>query len=400
MSYLRHIPSDWEIVELKDISEKIMVGIASAATHAYRDSGVILFRNQNIKEGHLDDSDILYIDEEYEKAHRNKRLKSGDILIARTGYPGTACIVPEKYGGAQSFTTLIARPDHKLIDKEYLCFYINSEFGQGYFESNQIGGGQKNVNAGSLEFMPIPFPSSTEQKAIVEILSIWDKAIERTTQLIAAKEQRKKWLMQQLLTGKKRLKGFHDKWSVVKMGEITRNFSRRNGKLVDAKVYSVTNTSGFVLQSDHFEREVAGDDLSNYKIIKRSEFAYNPARINVGSIAFFENEIGVISSLYVCFATTEDILDYYLLQFLQLDKTKHDIGTFGEGGVRIYLWYDLFEKIKVNLPSIQEQTAIVKVLQTADKEINLLKQKLAAYKEQKKGLMQVLLTGKVRLPNI
>lgn len=159
------IPIDWGAHELNQISEKIMVGIASAATHAYRNEGIILFRNQNIKEGYLDDSDILHIDETYEKAHKNKRLKGGDILIARTGYPGTACLVPDKYIGAQSFTTLIVRPKHEVIDKEFLCLYVNSEFGQGYFETNQIGGGQKNVNAGTLETMPIPLPPPSRAKS-------------------------------------------------------------------------------------------------------------------------------------------------------------------------------------------------------------------------------------------
>jgi type I restriction enzyme S subunit len=203
--------------------------------------------------------------------------------------------------------------------------------------------------------------------------------------------------MDQLLTGKKRLKGFKEKWKGVTLGEVTRMFSRRNKELLNAKVYSVTNTDGFVLQSEHFEREIAGEDLSNYKIIKKNEFAYNPARINVGSIAYFKHQVGIISSLYVCFCTTKEILDYYFEQAIQLDHTKHKIRNYGEGGVRIYLWYDLFSRIKVTIPPIEEQTAIASVLQIADKEIELLIQKLDALKEQKRGLMQKLLTGQKRV---
>ena len=130
-------------------------------------------------------------------------------------------------------------------------------------------------------------------------------------------------LGEQLLTGKKRLKGFKEKWKEVKFGNVTRMFSRRNKDLLNAKVYSVTNTDGFLLKSEHFKREIAGEVLSNYKFLKKNEFAYNPARINVGSIAYFENEVGIISSLYVCFSTTEEILDYYFEQVIQLDHTKH-----------------------------------------------------------------------------
>ena len=152
------IPEDWSVMPLQCLAEKIMVGIASAATHAYRKNGIVMFRNQNIKPGYLDDSDVLFIDPTYEETYRNKRLRAGDLLTARTGYPGTTSIVPPQYEGAQSFTTLITRPRQGAIDSEYLCCFINSEAGQRYFEQNQIGGGQKNVNAGSLKLLQVPLP--------------------------------------------------------------------------------------------------------------------------------------------------------------------------------------------------------------------------------------------------
>jgi type I restriction enzyme S subunit len=189
---------EWEEKELGEISRKIMVGIASAATHAYRKSGIILFRNQNIKEGYLDDSDILFIDEDYEKLHKSKRLKSGDLLTARTGYPGTTCVVPEKYEGSQSFTTLITRPNNSIVNSEYLCIFINSEKGQAFFNSTKIGGGQKNVNAGSLVVMPILYPSHQEQQKIADCLSSIDEAIAAQSQAIDLLKLHKKGLMQQL----------------------------------------------------------------------------------------------------------------------------------------------------------------------------------------------------------
>ena len=110
------IPVDWDVKPLTSLAGKIMVGIASAATHAYRTKGVPMFRNQNIKAGYLDDGDLLYLDPEYEKTYKNKRLQGGDLLTARTGYPGTTCIVPSSYESAQSFTTLITRPITAEID--------------------------------------------------------------------------------------------------------------------------------------------------------------------------------------------------------------------------------------------------------------------------------------------
>jgi type I restriction enzyme S subunit len=188
------------------MSEKVMVGIASAATHAYRNRGIILFRNQNIKPNFLDDSDVLHVTEEYEILFKGKRLKGGDLLTARTGYPGTTCVVPDKYENSQSFTTLITRPIQSIVLSSYLSYYINSEQGNNFFERSKIGGGQKNVNAGILKFMPIPLPPTlTEQKAIAHVLSDMDAEIAQLEAKKAKYQAIKQGMMQELLTGKTRL---------------------------------------------------------------------------------------------------------------------------------------------------------------------------------------------------
>jgi type I restriction enzyme, S subunit len=200
------IPEDWEVKSLHTIADKIMVGIASAATHAYRGKGVVMFRNQNIKPNRLDDSDVLYIAPEYEIAFKNKRLKENDLLTARTGYPGTTCVVPAQYEAAQSFTTLITRPNCFVVHPSYLCFYINSHQGQIYFDQNQIGGGQKNVNAGSLELLPVPLPpTKAEQEAIAAVLSDMDAEIATLETKLAKARKIKQGMMDNLLTGRIRL---------------------------------------------------------------------------------------------------------------------------------------------------------------------------------------------------
>lgn len=108
-------PKDWEIPQLSEIAEKVMVGIASAATHAYSDTGIRMLRNLNIKAGWIDGSNIIFVDENYEKQHKNKRLKVGDILTVRTGYAGVSAVVPKEYDGAQCFTSLITRLKKMLL---------------------------------------------------------------------------------------------------------------------------------------------------------------------------------------------------------------------------------------------------------------------------------------------
>jgi type I restriction enzyme S subunit len=278
--------------------------------------------------------------------------------------------------------------------------YLYQIFGTVLFQKEihkNLGATINSINGSDLKLFKLPIPPQPEQQKISEILSTWDDAIAECKATIISLKDRNKGISQELLTGKKRLLGFSDKWIETTIEKITKNFSNKNKGLIEARIYSVTNSNGFVYQSDHFSREVAGDDLTGYKIIKKNEFAYNPARINVGSIAFFTDEIGIISSLYVCFKTNDKVSNEFFIEWLKIEKTKHDIERYGEGGVRIYLWYDLFKKLKINLPGIEEQNAIVDVLATANQELKSYQDKLEALQLQKKGLMQQLLTGKIRV---
>lgn len=168
---------DWEQRKFKELCDMVTVGIANSATQAYSDSGVPMLRNQNIKPNFLDDADIIYIKPEFEVQYKNKRLKINDLLVVRTGYPGTACVVTRKYENSQTFTTLIARPK-KSVNSYLLCQYLNSDVGVKYFESTQIGGGQKNSGAGILNEMPVTLPQNiNEAKEIADYFADLDHLI-------------------------------------------------------------------------------------------------------------------------------------------------------------------------------------------------------------------------------
>lgn len=189
---------DWEEKRLLAISELITVGIANSATHAYTENGVVMFRNLNIKPNELDELDIIHISTEFAQKYEKKKLQENDMLVCRTGYPGTACIVPKKYSGAQTFTTLIVRLNHAEADVKYVCQYINSDIGKKYFESTQIGGGQKNSGAGILSKMPIKIPCMEEQRKIADFLSTFDKKITAEKQILSDLLEIKKGLLQQM----------------------------------------------------------------------------------------------------------------------------------------------------------------------------------------------------------
>ena len=238
-------------------------------------------------------------------------------------------------------------------------------------------------------------PTLKEQNKIAEILSLWDTAIAKQTALTEQLTLRKRGLIQQLLTGKKRLKGFEG-GTFHRLGNYISECNRRNNGC--KRVLSVTNTRGFILQEEQFDKIVASNDTSNYKVVRRGEFAYNPSRVNVGSLAMLnEYDEGILSPMYIVFKANENIDKSYLLQCLQSWWFRGHIPAYTQGSVRDSLSFDGLCSMKFYIPTLQEQKAISAILEQADKEIEIQKQKLAAMQEQKKGLMQVLLTEKKRI---
>ena len=164
---------------------------------------------------------------------------------------------------------------------------------------------------------------------------------------------------------------FSGEWESCTLGDITNNFSRRNKDRIQYPMFSVTNNRGFVPQSEQFEdREMVGEDIQAYKVIERGDFAYNPARINVGSIAKYEgNGKCMISSLYVCFNTIDRIDRDWFMHLLKTPKMNFYYNLNGEGGVRVYLFYPNFARIRSSYPSLAEQKKIAAMLSLIDERI-------------------------------
>ena len=166
-------------------------------------------------------------------------------------------------------------------------------------------------------------------------------------------------------------------------------------------MFSVTNVRGFVNQQEQFEdREMKGEDIAAYKIVSPREFAYNPARINVGSIARYDGETDcMISSLYVCFKAKKELVDsQLLLHILKSPKMMYNYGINGEGGVRIYLFYPNFARIRVKLPSLEEQRRIASFLDCIEERIQIQNKVIEKYESLIKALAHEII-GK-HAPNI
>lgn len=241
----------------------------------------------------------------------------------------------------------------------------------------------------------LTLPPLSEQEKIAEILSTWDKAIEKQTQLIQKLELRKKGLMQQLLTGKKRLPGFTDEWKKVKAGLIFKSVSIRSNK--QEILLSATQEHG-VIPRDMLESRVTmpTGDLSSFKLVDVGDFVIS-LRSFEGGIEYSQYR-GVVSPAYTVLKKALDVDSaFYKAYFKSNDFIQRlSVAVIGiRDGKQIS--YSDFAYIKIPFPALQEQTAIANILSSSDEEIRLAQDKLAAMKEQKKGFMQVLLTGKKRV---
>ena len=393
------IPADWEVKKIKDIGNLSSGTTPSRSNKAYYSEGTIPW----VKTTDLNNSVIFDTEEKItEKAIRETSLKvysKETVLVAMYGgfnQIGRTGILGVEATTNQALSAICVNKNE--IDAMFLLYWLNAKVG---LWKNFAGSSRKdpNITGKDVGDFPIVKPPLPEQKRIAEVLSTWDKAIQLTEQLIRQKEQRKKWLMQNLLTGKMRLKGFSGESQFRVLGKFITEVSDRNKKGVIKNVLSVTNSKGFINQAEQFEREVASADVSNYKIIRKGQFAYNPSRVNVGSLDLLRKfDIGILSPMYVVFETDQkNLIPEYLYYLLKTNWFYGHIPMFVQGSVRDSLSFDGLCGMKFFIPSIEEQTAIAEVLQTADKEIELLKAKAEKLKEQKKGLMQQLLTGRKRL---
>ena len=288
-----------------------------------------------------------------------------------------------------------------IVTAEYLFCLIQTE---EFIRIANVSFGSKMPRADWDFINHYPFTiihSLPEQHRIVSVLSLWDTAIAKQTAMIEQLTLRKRGLKQQLLTGKKRLKGFEGEWKKCAIKSFAKEVSIRNTDNKDYVVLSCTKYDGLVPSLEYFGKQIYSNDLSTYKVVPKNHFAYATNHIEEGSIGYQANfNNGLISPMYTVFETDkEKVDDTYLFAVLKSHHLIYLYQAMMEGSInrRGGLRWDSFSTIKVNLPSLEEQKAISGFLQRSDKEIEIQKQKLSDLQEQKRGLMQQLLTGKRRV---
>ncbi|CDA79107.1 restriction endonuclease subunit S [Negativibacillus massiliensis] len=256
-----------------------------------------------------------------------------------------------------------------------------------------------------LEFV-LPLPSINERAKIAAILTTQNKIIELKEKRLAQKQRQKKYLMQQLLTGKKRLLEFSEEWKIKPLKKLTEKQKKKNDGFQYRLVLSNSAQHGIVSQDQEFDKEIANEErIDGYYIVIPGAFVYNP-RISVtapcGPINVNETgETGIMSPLYTVFTISspqisQDFLKYYFQSSCWYKYVK-GVANYGARHDRISISDGDFFDMPIPLPTKEEQNYIAKVLSAADREIELLQQDIEQEKQKKKALMQLLLTGIVRV---
>ena len=280
---------------------------------------------------------------------------------------------------------------HKFM----LCLLNHTIYRQSY--SFVEGTAQQVLSFKKLGSLKYCLPSLAEQEKIAKILSAQDKLIALKEKLIEEKKRQKKALMQQLLTGKKRLPGFSSAWVDVKLGDVFAERVETNCQ--DLELLSVTGTNGVVPRSTIETKDNSSEDKSKYLKICKGDIGYNTMRMWQGVSALSEYE-GIVSPAYTILIPSPEISAKYFSYLFKMHAVIFLFYRFSQGIVddtRSLKYYE-FAKLHLTVPSDKkEQEAIADILTVAYKEIEILKKDLDQEKQKKKSLMQLLLTGIVRI---
>lgn len=198
------VPADWDVEECESLCHSITVGIVIRPTQYYTTTGVPVLRSTNVTVNGINGSDMVYMSEESNLKMAKSMLRTGDVVTVRTGYPGTSCVVSEKYDRSNCVDILISRPTSALLPA-FLAMWINSDFGKGQVLRQQTGLAQQHFNVGELKELLVAKPDPTEQRRIMERLHSAQNRIDEESKALGKLKLLKAGLMHDLLTGKKRV---------------------------------------------------------------------------------------------------------------------------------------------------------------------------------------------------
>uniref|UniRef100_A0A486XGQ1 Type I restriction-modification system, specificity subunit S n=1 Tax=Rheinheimera sp. BAL341 TaxID=1708203 RepID=A0A486XGQ1_9GAMM len=403
--------------EAKPIAELCRIIDCEHKTAPYVDSSeYLVVRTSNVRDGRLVMEDMKFTTHEgYQEWTQRAVPEFGDVLFTREAPAGESCLVPQDMKVCMGQRMVLLRPNKLKVDPIYLSMVLATERGKADILRLSIGSTVSRINISDIRNIKIAALPLVEQKKIAQILSTWDQAISTTEQLLANSQQQKKALMQQLLTGRKRLLDksgvrFSGEWKDIplnKMAEVIVSPVDKKTEPNEIPVelcnytdvyynHQITRNITF-MKATATKSEVAKYTLRQGDVIitKDSE---TPGDIAIPALVS-EDLKGVVCGYHLAIVRPHiDCLHGAFLNYLfSMQSTRYYFFTLATGATRFGLSVGGINRAHFRVPDVAEQQKIAAVLSTTDREITLLQKKLEALKQEKKALMQQLLTGKRRV---
>jgi len=328
-------------------------------------------------------------------------VREGDLLFVRSNgnknLIGRCLLVPKiSEPISHSGFTIRARIKNDSVIPEYVNLQMRTSLIRNQIFTEGGGTNISNLSQEILQRLLIPLPSKSEQKAIVDVLRVWDELALNLRKLIGCKIKTKQGLMQQLLTGKRRFPGCKGEWKKIRLGKLF--LERDEINRPDLPLLSITSEKGIIPHSEMGRKDSSNEDKSLYKRIAVGDIGYNTMRMWQGVSALSPLE-GLVSPAYTICIPGPDAYGPFIAQLFKYPEVVHQFYRHSQGLVSdtLNLKFCNFAEIQVNVPDVFEQKKIASFFESVDNEIQKLNEYLQVLQIQKKGLMQKLLTGKIRV---
>lgn len=344
-------------------------------------------------------------------ANRGPSLVSNTVLISRSNtldLVGRTVFVERDYPHLHLPDLLWALQvrDTNEIEPHWLHFYLSAPTQRRALQSIASGtsANMKKLSIGRLRRISVDLPPIAEQRCHVTLLRSWDDAEVQTLELLRARRKLKRGLLQQLLTGQRRFPEFRKQlWVERPLSAFFTEVDVSNANGGETLVLSCTKLYGIISQMERFERRIASASISHYKVVKRGQLVYDPMLLWDRSIGFVKGyDSGVVSPAYATFAINSELADQDFFEALfdsHFMRHQYKVISKGTNQRRRKAEPRDFLGVRVLVPpTVEQQRRIGEFVRTCDQELDGLKALHSALKEQKKGLMQKLLTGQVRVP--
>lgn len=414
------IPEKWEVAQVGEIATKVGSGITpTGGERVYKSEGRPFLRSQNVGRGTLLLDDVAFIDDAIHCTFADTEIKSGDVFLNITGASiGRSSVADSRIeGGNVNQHVCIIRADQGRLTPRFLNYLVLSTLGQRQIDSFQAGGNRQGLNFAQVRSIRLPLPPIPEQRAIAGALSDVDALIGALDRLLAKKRDLKQAAMQQLLTGQTRLPGFHGQWAVKRMGEL---FTFSGGYTASRDQLSAEGYCYLHYDDIHKSSKTFIDVRAEYQDIPKLDVPLNRVSsgslLDDGDVVFVdasEDDEGnsrhvvvvnkdkkpFISGLHTIAAKskTDELAHEYRRYCFQTPAIRWQFLFYAVGTKVSGISKTNIAKLTLPVPLVPEQTAIAEVLTHMDVELAALEQRRDKTRALKQGMMQELLTGRIRL---